>query len=105
MKYARLAHDFVISPTVLNHLQIGLSRRWRREGGITNELDSIKLPDGQCHPIAGATGYDLGPVNVAGGGCAGFNGIDTSLQVTESLAVSRGKHSFQVWRRNAQAAF
>jgi hypothetical protein len=94
-KYARLAHDFVISPTVLNHIQVGFSRRWRREGALPSALDSVRLPDGDCHPIAGATGYDLGVVSNAGGGCAGFNGIDTSLQLTEALSVSKGRHSLK----------
>lgn len=94
-KYARLAHDFVISPTVLNHIQAGFSRRWRREGGLTNALDSVRLPNGDCHPIAGATGYDLGPVSLSGGGCAGFTGVDTSIQLTESLGIVRGKHSLK----------
>ena len=43
-KYARLAHDFVISPTVINHLQVGFSRRWRREGALANALDDIDSP-------------------------------------------------------------
>lgn len=94
-KYARVAHDFVISPTVINHFQIASSRRWRREGALANGLDDIELPHGQCHPIAGATGYDLGPVSVAGGSCAGFNGIDTSIQLTEALSISKGRHSLK----------
>jgi len=94
-KYARLAHDFVITPTVINHFQVAFSRRWRREGGLTNALDEVKIPSGDCHPIAGATGYDLGPVSLSGGGCAGFTGVDSSIQLTEALSVAKGRHSFK----------
>lgn len=94
-KYARLAHDFIISPTILNHIQIGVSRRWRQEGGISRGEVELPLPNGDCTPLLLTAGYDLGALGISGGTCSHFTGADTSIQLREALTMSVGRHTLK----------
>jgi hypothetical protein len=94
-KYGRLAYDFILSPTILNHLQVGASRRWRQEGGIPHGEVELSLPNGDCTPLLLTSGYDLGALGISGGACSHFIGADTSIQISDSLTMSVGKHTLK----------
>jgi hypothetical protein len=96
--YVRLAFDYVISPTILNHLNYGFTRRFRQEdsglggygGDWPNKLGlkgvgdtvfpefSYNYPDGTNLPSDGADEF-----------------ADNANQVDEQLSWQRGRHSLK----------
>ncbi|MCI0622188.1 MAG: carboxypeptidase regulatory-like domain-containing protein [Acidobacteria bacterium] len=94
--YARLAHDFVISPTVLNHVQFGYSRLWRAETPLTlgdfarqiglNNVGQIQFP------IPTIAGYSLIPPGYANVLWV----VDNAYQFNEALTFIKGRHTLKV---------
>jgi len=94
--YARLAHDFVISPTVLNHVQFGYSRLFRAETPLSlgDYAHQIGLDNvGQIQfPIPSMAGYTLIPPGYANVLWV----IDNGYQLNEALTLTRGRHTLKV---------
>ena len=100
MTYARAGHDFVISPTLLNHILVGFSRRWRQEsptylGDYPTQLGLKGVAD-QNFPVVYISGYSSPGVATFGGDLWHlFRAIDNSFQWNEAVTLVRGKHTFK----------
>ena len=100
--WVRLAHDLVLSPTVINHVQLGFTRFWRTiDSASVNQDWPTKL---------GLTGVNTGPNNyfpcidlTSGGytrlGHPNCNGralqTNNAFQAGESLSLVRGAHNLK----------
>jgi len=102
-RYTRLAHDYVITPRLLNHVQFGFSRRWRREsprdlGDYASQIGLKKVGATQF-PVMNLDGYypATGQTNTFGGGPFGniYKGVDNSYQLNETLSYTRGRHNLK----------
>jgi len=99
--YIRLAEDYIVSPTVLNHLQFSFSRRHFNQapqyfGNYASELGLTGV-NNLVFPTIDITGYITPGGDTFGGGPFGedFNARDNSFQETEALSVVRGKHTLK----------
>ena len=107
--YARLAHDFVISPTVLNHALIAFSRRWRQEapvylGDYATQIGLKGVAD-QDFPIIDIAGYSTPGITTFGGNLWHlYRGIDNSFQWNEAVTLVRGKHTLEFGTERPKAA-
>ncbi len=97
-KYARLSHDFVISPTTLNYIQFGFSRRLRKETPtyLGNYAEQIGLQGvGQLQfPYFVMPGYHF-----FGGDSTTFTvlfkPVDNAYQLNELFTKVIGKHTLK----------
>ena len=97
--YVRLSFDYVLSPTILNHLNYGFTRRFRQEdsglggrgGNWPNKL-GLKGVGDEVFPIFNYN-YPNG-TNVPSDGDDEF--ADNASQVDEQVSWQRGRHSFKV---------
>jgi hypothetical protein len=103
--YTRLGWDFIASPTVLNHLTVGLNRVWTASlsTGI-NGTDWDKTLG-----ISGASGLTFPDFEFSGGlssysylgGGNDDHHIPNSLVVADSISWTKGRHSLRIggeWR-------
>jgi hypothetical protein len=96
--YVRLSFDYVISPTILNHLNYGFTRRFRQEdsgiggrgGNWPNKL-GLKGVGDSVFPIFNYN-YPNG-TNVPSDGADEF--ADNASQVDEQVSWQHGRHSFK----------
>ncbi|HVX67896.1 MAG TPA: carboxypeptidase regulatory-like domain-containing protein, partial [Bryobacteraceae bacterium] len=96
--YARLSHDYTISPTLLNHFNFGFSRRNRIEAqglagaglpskiGLTGVMDA-NFPAFEMHDSS--WGGTVGP----GNGNSQF--VDNTYQVNDNVSWQHGRHSLK----------
>ena len=102
-KYTRLAHDYVITPRLLNHVQFGYSRRWCGDGplypGDYASQIGLKNVGNTQFPIFNIDGYypATGEDHTFGGGpfANNFGCVDNSYQFNEALSYTRGRHSLK----------
>ncbi len=99
--YVRLAEDYIVSPTILNHVQFSFSRRRFNQapqyfGNYASQLGLTGV-NNLVFPTIDITGYITPGGDTFGGGPFGedFKARDNSFQETESLSVVRGKHSMK----------
>ena len=96
-RYARVSHDYTVSPSVVNHILFGFSRRFRTEA--SNTL-------GQGYPAQiGLTGVQNttfpcikfvgGPYENLLNNCGDSQFADNVYQINESVTYARGKHLFK----------
>ena len=100
--WARVSHDLVISPTVINHIQLGFTRFWRT-------IDSASVNQDYPQKL-GLTGINTGANNyfpcidlTSGGytrlGQPNCNGralqTNNAFQAGESLSMVRGAHNLK----------
>jgi hypothetical protein len=98
-RYVRLSYDYTISPTLLNHLNFGYSRRWRAEwaagayhGNWPSKLGLKGVADTDFPRI----GFNnLGPTGIPTPPEAANLFADNSYQFNEDLSWSHGKHNFR----------
>jgi hypothetical protein len=96
-RYARISDDYILSPSLVNHLLAGFSRRFRTEAsntigggypakiGLTGVLDTT-FP---CIKFTG-TAYE-GLLN----NCGDSQFADNVYQVNDSVSWAKGKHTFK----------
>lgn len=102
--YARLSWDYTITPTVLNHLSLGYTRRFRTEGALStignNWPDKLGLKGVMqtqfpsfniCYTTA-SPNCDTGSFQTPPTGDGSF--ADNSYQYNDSVSWMRGKHSY-----------
>ncbi len=100
--WARVSHDLVLSPSVINHIQLGFTRFWRT-------IDSASVNQDYPQKL-GLTGINTGPNNyfpcidlTSGGytrlGQPNCNGralqTNNAFQAGESLSMVRGAHTLK----------
>ncbi len=100
-KMARISHDYIISPTLINHLSLGFNRDpedtrvpsagggWGRKLGLTGTAD----PDGAFPRVNFGSEADF---NVALGGEANAIAVENSFIAADSLTMVRGAHSVKI---------
>ncbi len=99
--YARLAYDYVISPTVVNHVNAGFSRRYRTENSGENTYGKdwrtlLGLNAGQQNTMFPSLSLNAwGPNTVVSSNPALSNFADNSWQYDESLNWVKGGHSLK----------
>lgn len=101
-RWARLNHDFIFTPNLLNHFTLGFTREgqfWRSLSADQDwpnkiGLKGINTGSGNSFPrIAFTDGYNTwGDTN--GGKTVGSQ-VNNTWQVSDSLSWIRGKHSFK----------
>jgi hypothetical protein len=103
--YTRFGWDYLISPTLLNHLTVGLNRVWTASLGVSvNGTDWAKTLG-----IAGVSGQTFPDFEFSGGlssysylgGGNNDRHIPNSLVIADSIALTKGRHSLRVggeWR-------
>jgi hypothetical protein len=103
--YTRLGWDYIVSPTLLNHLTVGLNRVWSASLGVsvngTDWAKTLGIPgvSGQTFPDFEFSG-GLSSYSSVGGGNDDRH-IPNSLVIADSIAWTRGRHSFRFggeWR-------
>jgi len=100
--WARVSHDLILSPTVVNHIQLGFTRFWRT-------IDSASVNQDWPQKL-GLTGVNTGPnnyfpcINLTSGGytrlghpnCNGRSlQTNNAFQAGESLNMVRGAHNLK----------
>ena len=96
-RYARISHDYTVSPSIVNHLLLGFSRRFRTEASDTL---------GQGYPAQiGLTGVQNttfpcikfvgGPYENLLNNCGDSQFADNVYQINDSVTYARGKHLFK----------
>ncbi|HZT32619.1 MAG TPA: TonB-dependent receptor [Bryobacteraceae bacterium] len=108
-RWARLTHDYIFSPTVLNHLGIGFTREGQYWADLSANqgwpdklgLKGVRTGEGDAFPIVTfSNGY-----NVLGGGdittltvpnqkSVGSQ-VNNVWEIADSMSWMRGKHSFK----------
>jgi len=96
--YVRLAYDFVISPTLLNHLNFGFNRRFRQEdsglGGYGGNWPTKLGLKGVSNVVFPNFNYDYPDrVNLPSDGADEF--ADNSWQTNDIVSWQHGRHSFK----------
>jgi hypothetical protein len=100
-RYVRLAEDWSISPTLLNHINFGYTRRYRLEQsintvgqwgsklGFKGYLEDTLIPGVNAH-------YDpTGTANMPSPPRSNSHFADNSYQISDSLLWSHGAHNFK----------
>ena len=99
--YARLAWDYTISPTIVNHADAGFSRRFRTEdsGEATYGKDwksLLGLNAGQQNTMFPSLSLDSwGPATTVGPNPALSNFADNSWQYDETLNLVKSSHNLK----------
>jgi hypothetical protein len=96
--YARLSHDFTLSPTLLNHFNFGFSRRYRLEGesltgaGLASKMGLKGVMDDNfpAFEMHGSWAGRVGP----GNGNSQF--ADNTYQLNDNLSWQKGRHSLKI---------
>lgn len=96
--YVRLGHDYVITPTLLNHLNLGYNRTNSKNVGAGvrygkdwNQELGIKGADGKTFPVIGVV---EGPMTWLGDDVNGDT-IDNGYRLNESIDWVKGKHTLK----------
>jgi TonB dependent receptor len=95
--YARLSHDFTISPVLLNHFNFGFSRRYRIEAvslagaGLASKMGLQGVMDDNfpAFEMHGSWGGTVGP----GNGNSQF--ADNTYQINDNVSWQKGRHSLK----------
>ena len=96
-RYTRLSHDYIFTPTLLNHFLVGFSRRWR--GELSNGI-------GKNYPAEiGLTGvqdttfpciqFNSSPYYQVLNNCGDSQFADNVFQVDDAVSWVKGKHEFK----------
>ncbi|MDQ2840432.1 MAG: TonB-dependent receptor, partial [Acidobacteriota bacterium] len=99
--YARLAYDYTISPNIVNHADVGFSRRYRTEdnGEATYNKDwksLLGLNTGQQNTMFPSLSLDAwGPNTSVGPNPTISNFADNDFQYDDSLNWVKGAHSLK----------
>lgn len=96
-RYARVSDDFTLSPSVVNHVLFGFSRRFRTESsntlgqGYPNQigLTGVQNTTFPCIKFVG------GPYENLLNNCGDSQFADNVYQINESVTYARGKHLFK----------
>ena len=107
--YARLQHDWTLTPTVINHLNIGFSRSDVTNGNFTRGIPASSLGFSPTAtqdlglPLVGFPGYgdpvgSTDPRAYQAGGSTFFSNRvrDNSEHISDFLTLPRGRHTFKV---------
>ena len=94
-RYARLGHNYIVSPTVVNQFLFGFSRRWR--GEISDSVgqgypDKIGLV-GVRNNTFPCLKWNGSPYQVNNCGDSEF--ADNVFQINDSVSWVKGKHAFK----------
>jgi hypothetical protein len=96
-RYVRLAYDYTLTPTVLNHFLVGLSRRFR--GEISNGLgdgypDKLGLT-GVNNTTFPCFDFEDTPYGQELSNCGDSEFADNVAEFADSVGWEKGKHSFK----------
>jgi hypothetical protein len=102
--YTRLGWDFTVTPTILNHMNVGYNRtnskNFAQTIGAGRTLTTAGAPDfySTSFPIVNFDGFDsYSPWMIGQGG----DNIDNGLRFNDSVSWQKGRHSFKFgvdWR-------
>ncbi len=96
-RYARISHDYTVSPSVVNHILFGFSRRFRTEASNTLGhgypaqigLTGVQNTTFPCIKFVG------GPYENLLNNCGDSQFADNVYQINDSVTYARGKHLFK----------
>lgn len=107
--YVRLQHDYTLTPTLLNHLNLGWNRTSVQNFNFTRGLQSspFGIPAGSTQnlglPLIGFPGYggaasSADPRAYQGGGSTPFDNLtsDNTAEFTDFVTYTRGRHTLKV---------
>lgn len=108
--YVRLQHDYTITPTLLNHVNLGFNRTSVQNfnfGRGAGRATALGLPVGSTQdrglPLIGFPGYgdpvfSADPRAIQAGGSTFFDNTtnDNTAQFSDFITYTRGRHTFRV---------
>ncbi|MBI1789410.1 MAG: TonB-dependent receptor [Acidobacteria bacterium] len=95
---SRATHDWVVTPTMVNHLALGFNRYIVQTAGETNGFDwysKLGLTGDKVWALWGFPSFSVSGIGGFGGG-GGFSTFDNTYSVVDSFSWQKGKHNIKM---------
>lgn len=93
----RATHDWVLTPTMVNHLALGFNRYLVQTKGENNGVDwygRMGYTGASTGNMWGFPGFTVSDVGAFGGG-GGFGTFDNTYNIVDSFSWTKGKHNIK----------
>ncbi|MEN6601407.1 MAG: carboxypeptidase regulatory-like domain-containing protein, partial [Bryobacteraceae bacterium] len=94
----RATHDWVVTPTMVNHLALGFNRYLVQTAGENNGVDwyqKMGYTGAKTGVLWGFPGFSVSDIGGFGGG-GGFGTFDNTYNMLDSFSWTKGKHSIKM---------
>jgi hypothetical protein len=95
---ARLTHDWVVTPTMVNHLALGYNRYIVQNAGESNGTDWYKklgFTGDYTGAMWGFPNFNVAEIGAFGGG-GGFSTFDNTYNFADTFSWTKGKHNIKM---------